>query len=189
MNLGSAGVNFESKNHSMPRRVGLVVLVILWLVLIAQHVRVQHQDHGWLLNVYESKLDVKGFFADQWIRVERLKHQCPALQTDTLPEQLLQAIHQYSPPDSASAKVMWLGEMGDWALAEVAFERLNPAVILLHYDAQAWHISPSGIWSGHTHPWRPSPLIRQFLAVRNPQAPMALWLCWQAQHPMWTTPY
>jgi hypothetical protein len=172
----------------MRRRAGLVVLIIVWLLLVVQHVRVQQQDNGWLLNVYESTLDVKGFAADQWVRAMRLGSQCQALQVprEQTPESLLQAIYGYSPPDSSSARVLWLGVFQGWSVAELEFDLLSPAVIVLKQDQQGWHIPLTGIWSGHTHPWRASPLIRDFLSTRNPDVPKQLLHCWQARHPIWT---
>ena len=172
----------------MRRRAGLVVLMIVWLLLVVQHVRVQQQDNGWLLNVYESTLDVKGFAADQWVRALRLGSQCQALQVphEQTPEALIQAIYGYSPPDSSSARVLWLGVFQGWSVAELEFDLLSPAVIVLKQDEQGWHIPLTGIWSGHTHPWRASPLIRDFLSTRNPDVPKQLLHCWQARHPIWT---
>lgn len=173
----------------MRRQVSLVVLIVLLLGLVFQHVRIQHQDHGWLLNVYESPLDIQGFVADQWTRVQRLAINCSSAQVpaEQVPITLLHAIHGYSPPDSSSARVLWLGIEDGWSVAELEFDLLSPAVIVLQQDdEEGWHIPLTGIWSGHTHPWRPSPLIRNFLSTRNPQVPSKLLLCWQANHPIWT---
>jgi hypothetical protein len=172
----------------MRRRVGLLIFfIVVWLLLFVQHVRIQHQDHGWLLNVYESNLDVKGFAADQWVRAQRLGDNCPALQLSSpqIPPLLVQAIHGYSPPDSTSARILWLGTAQGWGVAELEFDLLSPAVIVLRQNSDGWHIPLTGIWSGHTHPWRPSPLIRHFLGSRNPEVPPQLLRCWQAQHPIW----
>jgi hypothetical protein len=172
----------------MRRRVGfLVLLIVVWLMLFVQHVRIQHQDHGWLLNVYESTLDVKGFAADQWVRAQRLSDDCQGLQRASAqaPPSLVQAIHGFSPPDSTSARILWLGTAPGWGVAELEFDMLSPAVIVLRQDSNGWHIPLTGIWSGHTHPWRPSPLIRNFLSARNPEVPAPLLRCWQAQHPIW----
>lgn len=171
----------------MRYRAGLVVLALLWLGLMVQHVRIEFQDRGWLLNVYESKIDVKGLFAEQWNRVRKLGLNCPRIQQldEPLQNALLQAIYQYSPPDSRSATLLWVGYFNGWALAEVGFDRLNPAVIVLQQHGQDWRVAKTGIWSGQTYPWRPSPFIRHFLSTRNAQAPQKLLHCWQAQHPIW----
>lgn len=171
----------------MRRRVGLIVLLVLWLALVVQHVRIEHQDQNWLLNVYESRIDIKGIASDQWVRTQRLGLGCRAIQIaqEHTPAALLEAIHRYSPPDSLSARVLWLGITRGWSIAELEFDTLSPAVIILKQDNEDWRIPMTGIWSGHTHPWRPSPLIRHFLLSRNPDIPTELLRCWQSHHPIW----
>lgn len=171
----------------MRYRAGLVVLALVWLGLVVHNVRIEFQDRGWLLNVYESKIDIKGLAAEHWNRMHRWRLDCPTLQNvnEPIQNELLQAIYQHSPPDSLSATLLWVGRFNGWALAEVGFERLNPAVIVLQQDGEDWQVLKTGIWSGQTYPWRPSPFIRHFLSTRNAQAPQKLLHCWQAQHPIW----
>lgn len=166
----------------MRRHVGLIVLCVLLIGLTLKNVRVQPQDQGWLLNVYESTLDVNGFAADQWVQLQRLFIHCPALkiQDEHTTSALLKTIKEYSPPDSMSARFLWLGVTQDWAVAEVEFDKLSPAVIVLRQQRNGWQIPDTGIWSGTTHPWRASPLIREFLGSRNPDVPSQLLRCWQA---------
>jgi hypothetical protein len=171
----------------MRRRVGLVVLLGLSVGLLTQHVRVEQHDHGWLLNIYESQVDVQGHLSDSWSRVNRLTRPCQTLQTVPISTQspLLQAIQLYSPPDSQSAHLLQVALHGPWALAEVSFDKLSPAVVLLKQTDGVWRIPETGVWSGTTHPWRASPFIRSYLLSRNPSAPTDLLLCWQAKHPFW----
>jgi hypothetical protein len=167
----------------MRRYVGLVILCVLLAGVILNNVRFQHQDRGWLLNVYESPLDVHGFAADQWAKFQREFLNCPALQShgeQTL-SSVVQAIQNYSPPDSASVQLLWLGVLQSWAVAEVWFDTLSPAVIVLKRQDNQWQIADTGIWSGTTYPWRASPFIRQFLSSRNPDVPSRLLYCWQAK--------
>lgn len=171
----------------MRRHVGLTVLLVLSVGLTVQHVRVDRQDNGWLLNVYETSLDVQGHIADARSSLQRLTLPCPILHTVPSDTQshILRVIQQHSPPDSASAQLLQVSAAGAWALAEVGFDKLSPAVVLLEFADGIWRIPATGIWSGTTHPWRASPLIRSYLLSRNPRAPAALLHCWQAQHPLW----
>ena len=169
----------------MKRRVGLTVLLVLSVGLALQHVRVEQQDKRWLLNVYEAQLDVQGFGHDQWSKLYRLTQNCARLPSDATKSQLLNIIQSYSLPDSASAQLVYVATHEHWALAEVWFDKLSPAVVLLKQENSRWQIEPAGIWSGTTHPWRASPFIREFLLSRNPDFPIALLHCWQAQHALW----
>lgn len=176
-------------NGFMRRHVGFTVLLVLSVGLLVQHVRLEQQDHGWLLNVYESRVDVQGHWIDAKSSLQRLTLPCQTLQTvpsDT-ELQVLRAIQLHSPPDSDSAELLQVSVQGAWALAEVGFDRLSPAVVLLEYDQGTWRIPATGIWSGTTHPWRANPLIRRYLMSRNPLAPATLLQCWQAQHPLWVS--
>lgn len=171
----------------MRRHVGITVLLVLSVGLAVQHVRLDRQDNGWLLNVYGSPVDVQGRIADAKSSLQRLTLPCQTLQTvpsDTQ-SQVLRTIQRHSPPDSDSAQLLQVSTTGAWALAEVGFSKLSPAVVLLEFADGMWRIPATGIWSGTTHPWRASPLIRNYLLSRNPSAPAALLHCWQAQHPLW----
>jgi hypothetical protein len=169
----------------MKRRVGLTLLLVLGLGLTAQHVRLETQDGGWLLNVYEAKLDLKGYAQDQLAQLQRLTHDCPAQADAATQAALLAAIQAYSPPDSASAKLVYAVTHNSLAWVEVWFDTLSPAVVILEPAQDGWRILPTGIWSGTTHPWRASPLIRQFLLDRNPHLSAEVLACWQVQHPLW----
>lgn len=164
----------------MRRRVALLVLLLLSVSLTLHHVRVERQDHGWLLNVYESPLDVRGWALDLWaassMRCRSMQPPEPSVQAD-----LLEQVRLFSLPDSSPVVPLQWRQQGDWALLEVTFERLSPAVVLLQRQHHRWRVVPTGIWSGTTYPWRPSPLIRHYLRTRNPDVPDGLLNCWQAQ--------
>jgi hypothetical protein len=62
-------------------------------------------------------------------------------------------------------------------VAELTFEKLSPAVVLLQSDGPTGTLTERAIWSGSTEPWRSGPHIRAYLRARAPQAPQALLAC------------
>lgn len=64
-----------------------------------------------------------------------------------------------------------------WLLAEVEFDTLLPAVVLLREESGALRVQERAIWSGMTHPWKVGPLIRNYISRQAPDAPAALFAC------------
>jgi hypothetical protein len=87
------------------------------------------------------------------------------------------AIQAYSPPHSESAQIAGVWTLDAWALAEVEFESLLPAVVTLQMTDGAYHIVPRGIWSGHTKPWMAAPLIRTYFQKQVADIPSPLVNC------------
>ena len=91
------------------------------------------------------------------------------------------AIQSYSPPDSIPIKVIYVWTSGTWAIAEVEFEKLLPAVVLVkNLDTSATVIGDA-IWSGLTKPWKSGPFIRAYLSQKSSDTPEALLNCFELQ--------
>jgi hypothetical protein len=93
---------------------------------------------------------------------------------------VLRLIAQHSPPDSSALQLVALLQQGNWLVAELRFEQLSPAVVLLRREGaqgSSEGLSERAIWSGSTEPWRSGPHIRAYLRSREPQAPQALLAC------------
>ena len=142
----------------MKRRTGLALLGLLALGLLANHLRWERQDGALLLRLDGVAHDPIGWLQEQrdgWgdcTAVTALAPNGP----EAAP--VLAALQAFSPPDSHSAQLRWLQRHGDWALAEVHFERLTAALVLLKHQGGEWTPVPEGIWSGSTAPWRSRPL-------------------------------
>jgi len=175
----------------MKRHVAATLLVLTLLGVTAAHLSAERHDNGWLLVVDGRRHDVIGITREALLRQTR---QCAAtraaLGDETLAAAALAAVRRYSPPDSASARLLQLRAMPGWLLAEVEFDRLFPAVVVLRESPAPagppsaatgahWQIEDRAIWSGLTHPWKAAPLIRDYLRARLPEVPDALLDCFE----------
>lgn len=173
----------------MKPHVALTALLLTLAGVTAAHLDIEPRDNGWLLLVDGRAHDVLGLANETWNRVLR---RCGAVQPvgeGALHDAALAAVRSYSPPDSASARLLQLRRDEGWLLAEVEFDRLFPAVVLLRQTAPAdsaagpvpghWQIDDRAIWSGMTHPWKAAPLIRQYIGTRAPDAPARLLQCFE----------
>ena len=142
------------------------------------HLEIEAMDDSWLLRVDGRGVDVAGHVAEQFTSLTR---RCNAVQrvlpNDALYADTLNVIRQYSPPDSLSAQLMDLTRQDDWLLAQVTFDRLHSAVVLLNASPHGWMVADGAIWSGPTHPHRPEPLIRRYIRSKAAAAPTALLDC------------
>lgn len=175
----------------MKKHVAATVLVLTLLGVTTAHLGVERHDNGWLLVIDGRRHDAAGTVREAVLRLTR---QCDAtsdaLADEALAAMALDAVRRYSPPDSASARLLQLRTMPGWLLAEVEFDRLFPAVVLLREAPAAagpqavanrarWQIEERAIWSGLTHPWKAAPLIRDYLRARLPEVPGALLDCFE----------
>ena len=168
----------------MKRHVAATLLVLTTLGVINAHVDVEAQD-GRYFGVWQGKKhDVIGWLADH---KNQLWRDCSAVQqlSNASPEaeQVLTLIADHSPPDSRDARLVSLLQQGDWLLAELAFARLNPAVVVLQAVPKGMRLPERAVWSGSTAPWHPGPRIRQHLALQVPQVPAALLACYDPVTP------
>jgi hypothetical protein len=168
----------------LKRHVAATLLVLTTLGVINAHVDVEAQD-GRYFGVWQGKKhDVIGWLADH---KNQLWRDCSAVQqlsnASHAAEQVLTLIADHSPPDSRNASLVKLQQQGDWLLAELAFERLNPAVVVLQAVPKGMRLPERAVWSGSTAPWQPGPRIRQHLAMQVPQVPSALLACYDPVTP------
>lgn len=178
------GIDTFCKTSPLKRHVAATLLVLTTLGVINTHVDVEAQD-GRYFGVWQGKKhDVMGWLADQH---NQLWRDCSAVQPLSLAspaaEQVLTLIADHSPPDSRDAKLVSLQQQGDWLLAEFAFARLNPAVVVLRAEPAGWRIPERAVWSGSTAPWQAGPRIRMHLALQVPQVPAALLACYDPVTP------
>lgn len=164
----------------MKYRAKGIVLAALLISLPFLHLDIETSDDSWLLWVDGRPVDVAGYFSDQ---LTTLTRQCDRVEVvlhgDPLHGQVLGAIRQYSPPDSLTAQILHLTRQHEWLLAQVKFDQLQDAVVLLTQSAQDIVIPTGGIWSGSTHPHRPEPLIRRFIRSGVPSVPEELMSCFE----------
>jgi hypothetical protein len=163
------------------------IWIVLWLCLLGvllSHVGLQADENGHLLNLDGRLIDVVG----EWSQLKtKFSRNCDSVQTLILDQPMsqaaLRAVQSYSPPDSSSAHLQSLIQEGEWLLAEVQFESLLPAVIMLHQSGGRLELLDQSIWSGSTAPWKAAPRIRAYLRQSAPKESDHLIECFDAHHP------
>ena len=143
---------------------------IIWTVLaivfanIALHLNYKHEQNGLLLIIDEQPVDAIGNAKNLWNKVSRNCTKVSRLNPGNAHyQESLTLIKNYSPPSSASARIKGLWSVENWTLAEVEFEELLPAVILIKKEKESAYIVPNAVWSAHTQPWHAASYIRQFM--------------------------
>ena len=116
-------------------------------------------------------------------RLNTLTRQCEGVKRVTeeqdMDSSLWAVVREHSPPDSRQMKVRQLLSIGQWYLAEVSFETLQPAVILLKKTGNKIEIQEGALWSGPVGPWLPGPWIRRYLQRQAVAAPAELLACYE----------
>jgi hypothetical protein len=166
----------------MKRHVALTLLIITTLGVVDAHVDLNEVDGRSFLATQGRLYDPLGWLEDQ---ANALTRSCGAVQRVDLKDSgalaALARIREFSPPQSHSAQLHQVLRSGPWWLAEVSFDALNPAVVLLHGSAEAMKIVEPAIWSGSTQPWRVAPRIRRHLRAGAPDMPAQLAACLEPQ--------
>lgn len=162
----------------MKKHVAITLLVLTALGVLRVHVNIERQDGSYFLSFQGKKHDVAGMLLNQ---TNAMVRQCGDVQTldvnSTQAGSALDAIRNFSPPDSRHARLLGLHQQGQWLLAEVEFATLNPAVVLLTSAQERTSVVEGAIWSGTTAPWHAASLIRRYIQTRAPQAPPELLSC------------
>ncbi len=174
----------------MKRHVAAVVVALTALLVVDSHVDWVRQDGMRLLEVNGQRFDVRGWAAEQWLAlgrdctsVSRWPTDSPAQITpQSTPDSptasaVLTAIQQHSLPDSQSARWLQLQQLGDWSVAEVAFDVLKPTLVVLRLQAGQWRVQDQAVWSGSTAPWDSGDFVRRYLRQQAPDLPQALLAC------------
>lgn len=162
----------------MKRHVAAVVALLATLVVIDSHVDWVRLDGKSLIEVNGQRFDLQGWAAEQLLALRRdcapvypLPHNHPTSQA------VLAVIQQHSLPDSHSARWLQTQQQGDWSVAEVAFDSLNPSLVVLHLQGGQWRVQDKAVWSGSTAPWHSADFVRRYLRKQAPQLPQALLAC------------
>ena len=162
----------------MKRHVAAILVLITTAVVIDSHVDWESLDGRRLLTVSGKPFDVEGWAAEQTLIWRR---DCSALKPLPMDNPTvhtwLQVIQQHSLPDSQSARGLQMRRLGDWGVAEVAFEKLKPAMVVLRLQEGQWRVQDQAVWSGSTAPWNSAHFVRRYLRQQAPELPQALLQC------------
>ena len=166
----------------MKKKISITLLVLFIPLVILTHVSWSEKDNGLMFNVDGRDVDFIGIMKDKWRKttnscktVKQLASEDPKLRM------VKTAIQSYSPPDSMHIKVIYVWTSGTWAVAEVEFEKLLPAVVpVKNLDTTATVVGDA-IWSGQTVPWKSGPFIRDYLGQKSSDTPKDLLNCFELQ--------
>jgi hypothetical protein len=166
----------------MKKKISITLLVLFIPLVILTHVSWSEKDNGLMFNVDGRDVDFIGIMKDKWRKttnscktVKQLASEDPKLRM------VKTAIQSYSPPDSMHIKVIYVWTSGTWAVAEVEFEKLLPAVVpVKNLDTTATVVGDA-IWSGQTVPWKSGPFIRAYLGQKSSDTPKDLLNCFELQ--------
>ena len=162
----------------MKRHVAAILVLLTTAVVIDNHVDWERLDGRRLLSVSGQRFDVTGWAAEQALAWRRDCRQLAPLPMDSpAPEQVLEVIRQHSLPDSQSARGLQIRQLGDWVVAEVTFDTLKPALVVLRQQGGQWRVQDRAVWSGSTAPWNSAHFVRRYLRQQAPDLPQALLDC------------
>ena len=162
----------------MKRHVAAILVLLTTAMVIDSHVDWERLDGRRLLVLSGQPFDVTGWAAEQALAWRRDCSQLAPLQMDSpAADQVLAVIRQHSLPDSQSARGLQIRQLGDWALAEVAFESLKPALVVLRLQGGQWRVQDRAVWSGSTAPWNSAHFVRRYLRQQAPDLPQVLLDC------------
>ena len=166
----------------MMKHVSLVLLTVLTPLVFFSHFSWSTTENGVLFNLDGRDLDFSGMVKEKWRRATNTCSSVNRLSiSDARHESIKRLIQSYSPPDSHHIETLHMWTQGDWAVAEVEFKHLLPAVVTLKNIEQNAEIVDDAIWSGLTHPWTAGPLIRNYLHKSQTPAPQMLLDCFELQ--------
>ncbi len=157
----------------MKKSTATLTLLLSVTLIAASHLETQRVDGKTIFLIDSVYFDLLGYGrekATEWInmatsqcnRIDYVSPKSPDY------ESALQAVQQYSPPDSASAQLVQLARDGEWFWAEVTFAKLEPAVLILARTPTGLTIWDAAVWSGPTHPWSAKNTIEQYLKTKSP---------------------
>lgn len=166
----------------MNRKVSVILLVLLLPVVISTHVSWSEKDNGLMFNVDGRDVDFVGTVKDKWRTTTNTCKSVSELDGEDPKFKLIKtAIQSFSPPDSMAIKEIYVWRSGEWAVAEVEFEKLLPAVVPIMITASSTTVVGDAIWSGITAPWKSGPFIRTYLSQRSSNIPAELLNCFEFQ--------
>lgn len=162
----------------MKRHVAAILVVLTTAVVIDSHVDWAHLDGRRLLVVSGQRFDVLGWASEQ---AREWRSDCntvaPLPMDSSVAQAVLAVIRQHSLPDSQSVRGLQIRVVGDWSVAEVAFENLKPALVVLRRQGGLWRVQDPAVWSGSTAPWNSAHFVRRYLRQQAPDLPQVLLQC------------
>jgi len=166
----------------MNKKISVILFLLLIPIVILTHVSWSQKDNGLMFNVDGRDVDFVGIIKDKWRMTTNSCNTVKMLQSDDPKLMTVKtAIQSYSPPDSMHIKDIYVWTYGTWAIAEVEFEKLLPAVVLVkNFDTTATVVGDA-IWSGMTAPWKSGPFIRAYLGEKSSDTPEDLLNCFELQ--------
>ena len=162
----------------MKRHVAAILVLLTTAVVIDSHVDWERLDGRRLLVLSGQRFDVLGWASEQAREWGSDCDSVAPLPIDSSAAQaVLAVIRQHSLPDSQSVRGLQIRLLGDWSVAEVAFQNLKPALVVLHQQAGQWRVQDPAVWSGSTAPWNSAHFVRRYLRQQAPDLPQALLQC------------
>jgi len=162
----------------MKRHVAAILVLVTSAMVIDSHVDWERLDGRRLLAVSGQRFDVHGWAAEQALAWRRDCSQLTPLPMDNpAADRVLAVIRQHSLPDSQSARGLQIRLLGEWAVAEVTFDTLKPALVVLRLQGGQWRVQDRAVWSGSTAPWNSAHFVRRYLRQQAPDLPQALLDC------------
>jgi len=162
----------------MKRHVAAVVALLTSLAVIDSHVDWEQLDGRGVLAVNGQRFDLQGWAAELALAWRRDCSALAPLTPDSPTAQaLVGAIQGHSLPDSLSARGVQLRQLDGWGLAEVTFDTLKPALVVLRLQEGHWRVQDQAVWSGATAPWHSGDFVRRYLQRQAPDLPQALLGC------------
>lgn len=166
----------------MNKKISVTLLVLFIPLVILTHVSWSEKDNGLMFNVDGRDVDFIGIMKDKW---RMTTNSCKTVKQLAIEDPKLRmvktAIQSYSPPDSIHIKVIYVWTSGTWAVAEVEFEKLLPAVVPVKNIDTTATVVGDAIWSGQTVPWKSGPFIRAYLGQKSSDTPKDLLNCFELQ--------
>jgi len=166
----------------MNKKISVAFLLLLIPVVTLTHVSWAQKDNGLMFNVDGRDVDFIGIMKDKWrMTTNSCKTVKQLASEDTKLKIVKTAIQSYSPPDSTHIKNIYVWTSGTWAVAEVEFEKLLPAVVPVKDIDTSATVVGDAIWSGQTVPWKSGPFIRGYLREKSSDTPEDLLNCFELQ--------
>jgi hypothetical protein len=166
----------------MNKKISVVLFLLLIPIVILTHVSWSQKDNGLMFNVDGRDVDFIGIIKDKWRVTTNTCKTVKMLQSDDPKLKTVKtAIQSYSPPDSIPIKIIYVWTSGTWAVAEVEFEKLLPAVVPVKDIDTSATLVGDAIWSGQTVPWKSGPFIRAYLGEKSSGTPKDLLNCFELQ--------
>lgn len=166
----------------MKKNVSLAMIFLLTPMIVLSHINWSKTENGWLFNVDGRDVDFAGAIQEKWRRTSTSCRSVTELESsDPRHQKIKLLIQTYSPPDSTRITDLHVWSSSTWAVAEVEFEKLLPAVVTIRNIDENPAIVEDAIWSGLTNPWVSGPYIRSYLSKSKHQAPRVLLDCFELQ--------